>query len=118
MQSGSTCSFFFSNSKRTAERERWINNAQKAFDDLIEKYPSTIIEAKALIFKADLYKQLKEWQNSIAIMLEIFEKFPGSRYSNKAILTAATIYEDELNDKIKADELREKLKKSLARPIN
>lgn len=108
----------FSNSKRTAERERWINNAQKAFDDLIEKYPSTIIEAKALIFKADLYKQLKEWQNSIAIMLEIFEKFPGSRYSNKAILTAATIYEDELNDKIKADELREKLKKSLARPIN
>ena len=108
----------FSKANRKAEKERWINNAQKAYDDLIEKYPLTIMEAKALIFKADLFKQLKEWQNSIDIMLEIFEKFPGSKYSNKAILTAATIYEDELKNKNKAEELRERLKKSLAKPIN
>ena len=109
---------YFGETNRNDEKERWIKNAQNAYDDLIEKYPSTIMEAKALIFKADLYKQLKEWQNSIDIMLEIFEKFPGSRYSNKAILTAATIYEDELKNKDKAEELRVRLKRSLAKPFN
>ncbi len=97
-----------------SEVTRIASRALKSFDQIISNYSGTIFEAKAKIYKADLFIKQKQWLKAAEIMVSIFDRFPQSEYGRKAINTAAIIYKDKLNSPEKAKELRDRYQKSLA----
>ena len=105
---------YYEESVRESEAKRWYDDAEQTYNQLATRAAGTALEAKALIFKADLYRQRQQWQNSADVLVSIFEKFPESQTGQKAVLSAISIYDKRLNDKNIADSLRALLKSSMA----
>jgi tetratricopeptide (TPR) repeat protein len=105
---------YYEKDGRETEARRWYGQAEQTYDQLATRAAGTILEAKALIFKADLYRQQKQWQNSADVLVSVFEKFPNSQAGQKAALSAVSIYDKRLNNSSIADSLRASLKRSLS----
>ena len=101
----------FSEDRRPAEADRWYRQGLQDYNALINR--GGPIAAKALTFRADLYRQRKEWVDAASTLEELYNKFPNSRLGRQAVLTASVLYRDKLKDKARADSLLEDYKKSL-----
>jgi tetratricopeptide (TPR) repeat protein len=105
---------YYEENGRETEAQRWYDQAEQTYDQLAARAAGTALEAKALIFKADLYRQKKQWQSSADVLISVFEKFPNTSAGQKAALSAISMYDKRLNNKSIADSLRALLKSSLA----
>lgn len=106
---------YFVKMGRKSESERWFLEAEQAYSQLGELGTGTGLEAKAMLFMADLYRQKKEWEKSAQTLVQLFEKFPATRPGRRGLTIAISIYTNELNDKHMADSLQGLLNLSMAR---
>lgn len=101
----------FAEDRRPAEADRWYRQGLQDYDTMISRGGPNA--AKALTFKADLFRQRKEWVDAAATLEELFNKYSDTRLGRQAILTASVLYREKLKDSKKADVLVEQYKKSL-----
>ncbi len=92
---------------------RWYTEAEQYFDEIAALNSGTITEAKALSYKADLYRQRGNWERAAQILTELFNRFPQTEPGRRALLRAATIYRSKLNKPKTADSLIEILRASI-----
>ncbi|MDZ4723775.1 MAG: hypothetical protein SGI97_07725 [candidate division Zixibacteria bacterium] len=95
------------------ESDKWYNRAEKHFDEIAAIHSGTAKEATALVFKAELFRQKRNWLQAAETFKRIFTSFPRTEPGRQAIVTAAQIYRDKLNDPVTAEALMEELKRSL-----
>lgn len=100
----------FEKQGRKRESERWFKEAEQHFDEMAAIGTGTVVEAKALAYKADLYQQKNDWNRSAEILLSLFDKYPDSEVGRQALLKASAIYRKKLHDRAAADSLIEVLK--------
>ena len=98
---------------RTADSERWYDEAERYFDRVKARWAGTQGEARALMFKAELYLHRQQWKNAAQSLEQIFSRFPNSGQGREAMIKAARLYADVLQNKPKADSLIERLKATL-----
>lgn len=106
----------FAQNGRTAESKLWYDRADKYFDEVAAKNPGTDREAKALMFKAQMYRELKQWDSAATTLSKIYTKWPESEFGRNALLTASTVYRARLNKPQVADSLIEVFKSSFLKP--
>lgn len=101
---------------RSAESKLWYDRAEKYFDQVAAKNPGTEREAKALMYKAEMYRELKQWDKAATTLSQIYNKYPESDFGRNALLTAATVYRARLNKPQVADSLIEVFRSSFLKP--
>lgn len=106
---------YFVKKGRKSESDRWYLEAEKAYSQLSVLGTGTGLEAKALLFMADLFRQKKEWQKAAETLVDLFEKFPTSQPGRSGLRMAVSIYTNQLNNKAIADSLQARLNLSMAR---
>jgi len=99
---------------RTAESERWYQDAAEYYQQVAAASPGTIIEAKALAYQADLLARREEWPQTAERLVHLFERFPRSEPGRRALLRAAGIYKHKLGDTGTADSLVDVFRASVA----
>lgn len=100
---------------RTREAERRFRKAGEVYEQAISIERGSATEARAFSFKAEMFRQQGEWSQAASTLTELFVRFPSSDIGRKAIVTAASIYRENLNDSPKADSLLSQLKGSTVR---
>ncbi len=105
---------YLKNHNRRAEADLWYEKAEKYFNELILREMGTPREARALFYKADLRRRNDEFNGAAEILVSLFQKFPESEPGRRAMIGAASLYRDKLNNPQKADSLIEVLKQHLA----
>ncbi|MEW6411669.1 MAG: tetratricopeptide repeat protein [Candidatus Zixiibacteriota bacterium] len=106
---------FLKKQKRQPEADLWYAKADKYLDDIALKNLGTAGEAKALFYRAELRRRAGKLAETAEILTSVFRKFPDSEPGRRAIMGAASIYRENLNNPQKADSLTEALKEHLAR---
>ncbi|UCE23434.1 MAG: tetratricopeptide repeat protein [Candidatus Zixiibacteriota bacterium] len=102
---------------RTVESEQWHRRAQAYFDEAASRYPGTPVHAKALFYKADLFRRSSQYERSVQVLLSLYEKFPGSEPGRRALMAAARMYREQLNNPGRADSLLMLAKSSISTAI-
>ncbi|MCK4607485.1 MAG: tetratricopeptide repeat protein [candidate division Zixibacteria bacterium] len=97
---------------RQEEARRWRHDAEDYFDRTAARRAGTMMEARALLHKAELYARDEQWQNAAEILTALADKFPNTTVAELGILRAVTIYRDKLSDPRRADSLIGRLKSS------
>jgi tetratricopeptide (TPR) repeat protein len=90
---------------RIDESQAWFQKAEGYFDDLAFRGIGTLLEAKALFYRAELHRRNSEYARSAEILVSVFEKFPGSEPGRRAVMAAAELYRKQLTNPDKADSL-------------
>jgi len=103
----------FAGEGRPRESDIWYQRAEQYFEDVIRQSPSTLREATARTYKAELLRQKGDLAGAAGILTSIFERFPNSAIGQRALLTAARVYADELDNRAAADSLVQLLRNSL-----
>jgi len=101
---------------REDEAQQRYREAEEYYDEMIERGAGTLIEARALAFKADLYRRWNNYQQSAQLLVTLFEKFPESDPGRSSLLKAAAIYRDQLKQPQRADSLVARLRSMLLEP--
>ena len=102
---------------RLAESEQWFQRAQVYFDELASRYPGSPLHAKALFYKADLYRRNNDHERSVQVLLSLYDKFPRSESGRRALMAAAKMYREQLGMPGRADSLLELAKTSISTGI-
>ncbi|KAA3634855.1 MAG: hypothetical protein DWP97_06065 [Calditrichaeota bacterium] len=95
----------------------WFESAQTYFEDIAKINRGEELEARALLYSADLFKRAENYTKSSDILLEIYNKFPKSPQGRQALYRAIRLNNNELKDTNKADSLLNLLKANLAGTI-
>ncbi len=101
---------------RDEEGRKWYQDAEAYYDEIAARGAGTLMEARALTFKADLYKRLGNYRRSAELLVAVFNKFPSSEMGRKGLLQAASIYRKQLNQPQMADSLVGRLRAMLLEP--
>lgn len=101
---------------RDDEAQKWYQDAEKYYDEIAARGAGTLIEARALTFKADLYRRWDDLKRSAELLVSLFEKFPESDSGRNSLLQAASIYRNQLNQPEMADSLVDRLRTMLLQP--
>ncbi len=97
---------------RTTEAEQWFGKAERDFAQLATSKAGTPQEGLALVFTAELYRQKEDWPRAAAMLMQVYDKFPATDPGRRALVSAAVIYREKLNNPAKADSLIEVLKQA------
>ena len=103
----------YSQSGDAKTAQSWYQQANDFFDQVGRKYAGSDIEASAISYKAEIARRQGNWDAAVKSLLEINDKFPQQEIGQQAILNAAAIYREKLNDPQKAEALIERLKTEL-----
>ena len=101
---------------RNDEAQKWYHDAENYYNEIAARGAGTLIEARALTFKADLFRRWDDPKRSADLLISLFEKFPGSDPGRKSLLQAAAIYRNQLNQPDMADSLVGRLRSMLLQP--
>lgn len=104
----------FDDAGRPAEAKRWYEAGEEHYQNLAQRRSGTIDEARALGYMATLLQQRKQYAEAANTLTQIYTGFPDTQPGHKALLTAARLYRDRLNEPAKADSLLAVLKSALA----
>lgn len=96
---------------RMTEAAHWYERAEQYFNSLVSR--GGLVKAKALLYRADLYRQQSKWPEAAQTLEQLYEGYPRTRVGRQALLTAATLYRERLGEPQVADSLIEIFKRSL-----
>jgi tetratricopeptide (TPR) repeat protein len=108
---------YLRNKGRTAESQAWYDKAEKYYDDAALRGRGTLLEARAMFYKAELRRRKADYAAAAEILLTLFGKFPDTEPGQKAIMAAATLFRDNLGDSRKADSLLNLRKQYLSKIV-
>lgn len=97
-----------------ADAAEWLRNAERYYNELASSGKGSLMEAAALLYKADLETRSDNWRGSAELLTEVYRKFPGTEQGTKAAVKAASIYRERLNEPKTADSLIFELKTQLS----
>jgi len=106
---------YYKEKGRLEEAEQWYEKAEEFYDHMMVRGAGTLLEAKAMVFKADLYQRTDKPEKTAGTLVDLFDKYPNSESGRRAVIKAARIYRDKLNNKPKADSLIDVLKVTLSK---
>ena len=101
---------------RNNESQKWYRDAENYYDEIATRRAGTLVEARALTFKADLNRRWDNNKRAAEILVSIFENFPDSDLGRKGLLQATAIYRNQLNQPEIADSLLDNLRSMLLQP--
>jgi tetratricopeptide (TPR) repeat protein len=101
---------------REEEAQQRYREAEDYYDEMIERGAGTLIEARALAFKADLYRRWDNYDESARLLVAMFEKFPQTLPGRSSLVKAAGLYRDRLGQPQRADSLMARLRSMLLEP--
>ena len=81
------------------------------YRELALKYPDSPLAYNAHSLVAKCYIVIKDWQNAVNSLKTITEKYKGKVALDGVLMNMAMIYDKQLNDKVRAKEALEQLKK-------
>jgi tetratricopeptide (TPR) repeat protein len=96
---------------RTTEASHWYERAEQYFNSLVSR--GGLVKAKALLYRADLFRQQGKWPEAAETLEELYEGYPRTRVGRQALLTAASLHRERLGEPQVADSLIETFKRSL-----
>jgi len=99
---------------RTLEAQSWYESAEKHFDDAAYRGRGTAMEAKALFYKAELRRRTGEYEQAAQILVSVFTKFPTTEPGRRALMAAADLYRNRLDNPAKADSLLGQMRRFLS----
>ena len=88
------------------------NKYEDAFtnlDALIKEFPQHSLEDDVLYSKALIFKKLKDYTKAAEVFQNIVDNYPDEIRADNSLFELASLYENELGDKVKAQTLYEKL---------
>jgi len=91
----------------------WFRRAEEFYKTMAARHPGSNIEASALSYLAELERMREDWKFAAGYLETLYDKFPSTDVGRKALINAATVYRDELDNPAKADSLIERLKSEL-----
>ena len=86
-----------------------FDDAHVKLDSITTIYPKHSLEDDVFYSKAQIHMKKREYQKAIGFYEEIVEKYPEEIRADNALFEMAQLYELILEDKVKAQELYEKL---------
>ena len=93
--------------------------AEDYFNELIQSGRGGLLEARAMLYQADLYNRNDDFNKSAEILTSIFNKYPETDPGKQALIKSINLYQKRLDNPAKADSLLELLKSTLAKtPVN
>lgn len=101
---------------RNDEAQKWYQDAENYYNEIAARGAGTLVEARALTFKAELYRRRDNPKRSAELLVSLFEKFPESDPGRASLLQAAVIYRNELKQPEIADSLVDRLRSMLLQP--
>ena len=109
----------FRKQNNKAEKDRWFAKAESYFNELASSGKGKLLEARAMLYQADLYNRNDDFEKSADILTKIFEKYPETDPGKQALIKSIQLYQNKLNNPQKADSLLQQLKLTLAKtPVN
>ncbi len=108
---------YFKKQKNDSEKTRWFLKADKYFSELIQSGRGSLLEARAMLYQADLYNRDNNFNKSAEILTAIFNKYPETDPGKQALIKAIRLYQYKLDDSQKADSLLGILKLTLAKTV-
>lgn len=104
---------YLADAGRDRESDYWLDQAAKNYDQLISRGAGGPVEAKAMIFKADLLIRRAQPAEASELLVELFEKFPDSDPGRRAMLQAVRICREDLGDDDRAESLLQTLRAAM-----
>ncbi|MBK7140604.1 MAG: tetratricopeptide repeat protein [bacterium] len=101
---------------RKTEAEKWMGRADQFFSSIAGRTSGSQIEAVAMTYRAELLRRNSDWNGAAGMLLQVFDKFPEETMGQNALITAAEIHREKLNDPAKADSLIESLRRIMTMP--
>ncbi len=105
----------FKKQNNKAEKDRWFAKAESYYNELANSGKGKLLEARAMLYQADLYSRNDDFEKSAKILTNIFEKYPETDPGKQALIKSIRLYQNKLNDPQKADSLLQQLKLTLAK---
>ncbi len=105
----------FRKQKNKSEEKRWFTKAESYFTGLAKSGKGNLLEARALLYSADLYNRNDEFVKSAEILTSVFNKFPNTDPGKQALIKSIRLYSNKLDNPQKADSLLEQLKLTLVK---
>lgn len=96
---------------RIEEARTWRRKAEQYYDELAARGRGEVTEARALFYKAELYRRSRDYEAAARILLDVFNKFPDSEPGRNALRAAEKLYRQQLKDADVADSLLNLMKK-------
>jgi TolA-binding protein len=88
-------------------RQRKYTEAIALLNDILKRFPSSLLLDDALIFIGDLYRSAGQYQPALTAYQRLVDEYPESMYSDRAMFNAAELYQTRLSAKEKAVTLYE-----------
>lgn len=104
---------YFRKQNKKAEKDRWFTKAESYFNELAMNGRGSLLEARAMLYLADLYNGNENFEKSAQILTDIYKKHPNSDPGKKALLKSIRLYRNKLDSPLKADSLTELLKSTI-----
>ena len=101
---------------RITESESWYRRAEEYFDGVASRGAGTEREARALTYKAELFRERKQWAPAALVLTDIFSRYPQSRLGRNALMMAVLVYRERLNQPQQADSLMEVFRSEYVTP--
>ena len=102
---------------RNSEAEKWMERADEFFNSIAIRASGSPVEARAMTYRAELLRRANNWPEAATMLLQIFDKFPNNSQGQSALIAAAYINREKLNDPAKADSLKTELRRVLTQPL-
>jgi len=86
-----------------------LNEANEELTILSNIYPDHGLQDDIMYMKAQIHMKKREYEEAAAIFTHIVEEYPDEIRADNALFALAELYEQQLNDPDKAQQLYEKL---------
>ncbi|UCD63029.1 MAG: tetratricopeptide repeat protein [Candidatus Zixiibacteriota bacterium] len=100
---------------RKEEALAWYHEARQYIAETISLRPGTVVEARALLYEAELLKRNNQPDSAAAVLVSVFDRFPETEPGRKAAQEAARLHRRLMGSPGVADSLLLHLRRSLAR---
>jgi len=100
------------NEKRQVEA--WNRRAEEFYERMSRQHYGTSIEASALSYSAEIARREEKWEKAADLLTQLYKRFSQTETGRSALIKAATIYREKLNQPEVADELMNRLKAELS----
>ncbi|MEL6988234.1 MAG: tetratricopeptide repeat protein, partial [Bacteroidota bacterium] len=85
------------------------DDAFNTLDQLLKEFPDHSLQDDVLYSKALIFKKIKDYNKAAELFQQIVDNYPEEIRADNSLFELASLYENELGDKTKAQELYEKL---------
>jgi len=99
---------------RTAEADRWYEDAEGYYRQVATAGTGGPLEAKAMLYQAELARVRGDFAGSAETLTKLFDIFPDSEPGRRALVKASLIYRRNLGQPAVADSLIDVLRASIA----